>query len=125
MRDPNTVEIIDALSQFHGDDLARVMLNDGLSLAALIDVLLISPLKNHDAVKLITRALSSGDFIVTPDFGPVWHLKYFYDHPKSLRVVDIAVMTLDRGTIASTEIHLRLMPGDKIDQTKDRSNRPE
>ena len=112
MRDPNTVEIINALSQFHGDDLARVMLNDGLSLAALIDVLLLSPLKNHDAVKLITRALSSGDFIVTPDFGPVWHLKYFYDHPKSLHVVDIAVMTLDRGTIASTEIHLRLMPSD-------------
>jgi hypothetical protein len=38
------------------------MLNDGLSLAALIDALLRSPLKNQDAVKLITRALSSGDF---------------------------------------------------------------
>ena len=57
------------LRQDHGNDLARVMLNDGLSLAALIDALLRSPLKNRDAVKLITRALRSGDFIVTPDFG--------------------------------------------------------
>ena len=112
MRDPNTVEIINALSQFHGDDLARVMLNDGFSLAILIDALLRSPLKNRDAVKLITRALSSGDFIVTPDFGSPSHLKYFYDRPKSLHVVDIAVMTPDQGTIASTDIRLRLMPSD-------------
>ena len=72
------------------DDLARVMLNDGFSLAILIDALLRSPLKNRDAVKLITRALASGDFIVTPDFGSPSHLKYFYDPPKSLHVVDIA-----------------------------------
>jgi hypothetical protein len=104
--------IVNALRQVHGDDIARVMLNDGLSLAALIDALLRSPLKNRDAVKLITRALSSGDFIVTPDFGSLSHLKYFYDRPKSLHVVDIAVMTLDHGTIASTDIHLRLMPSD-------------
>jgi hypothetical protein len=113
MRDPNTVAaIVNALRQVHGDDLARVMLNDGLSLAALIDALSRSPLKNRDAVKLITRALGSGDFIVTPDFGTPSHLKYFYDPPKSLHVVDIAVTTLDRGTIASTDIHLRLMPDD-------------
>jgi len=94
MRDPNTVAaIVNALRQVHGDELARVMLNDGLSLAVLIDALLCSPLKNRDAVKLITRALSSGDFIVTPDFGSLSHLKYFYDRPKSLHVVDIAVTT--------------------------------
>jgi len=109
MRDPNTVAaIVNALRQVYGDDIARVSLNDGLSLAALIDVLLYSYPKNHDAIKLITRALSSGDFIVTPDFGPVWHLKYFYDRPRSLHVVDIAVMTLDQGTIPSTEIRLRM-----------------
>ena len=113
MRDPNTVAVIvNALRQVHGDDLARVMLNDGLSLDALIDALLCSPLKNCDAAKLITRALSFGDFIVTPDFGSPSHLKYFYDRPKSLHVVDIAVVTLDRGTIFSTDIHLRLMPSD-------------
>jgi hypothetical protein len=87
------------------------MLNDGLSLAALIDALLCSPVKNRDAAKLITRTLSSGDFIVTPDFGSPSHLKYFYDRPKSLHVVDIAVMTL-HGIIVSTDIHLRLMPSD-------------
>ena len=109
MRDPDIVAaIVNVLRQVHGDDLARVMLNDGVSLAALIDALLRSSLKNHDAVKLITRALSSGDFIVEPEFGPVSHLKYFYNGPKSLHVVDIAVMTPDR-VIASTEIHLRLM----------------
>jgi hypothetical protein len=113
MRDPNTVAaIVNALRQVHGDDLARDMLNDGLSLAALIDALSRSPLKNSDAVKLITRALSSGDFLVTPDFGSSSHLKYFYDRPKSLHVVDIAVMTLDRGTIASKDIRLRLVPSD-------------
>jgi hypothetical protein len=114
MRDPDTVAgIVNALRQVHGDDIARVMLNDGLSLAALIDAVLSSPLKNQDAVKLITRALRSGDFIVTPEFGSVTHVKYFYDRPKSLHVVDIAVLTLDHGTVASTDIRLRLMPIDE------------
>ncbi len=73
MRDPNTVAVIvNALRLVHGDDLARVMLNDGLSLAALIDALLLSPMKNRDAIKQIARLLSSGDFIVTPDFGFFW-----------------------------------------------------
>jgi hypothetical protein len=85
--------------------------DDGFALAILIDALLCSPLKNRDAVKLIARALSSGDFIVTPDFGSPSHLKYFYDPPKSLHVVDIAVTTLN-GTIASTDIRLRLMASD-------------
>jgi hypothetical protein len=112
MRDPNIVAaIVNALRQVHGDDLARVMLNDGFSLAILIDALLRSPLKNRDAVTLITRALGSGDFNVTPDLGSCSHLKYFYDRPKSLHVVDIAVMT-PHGTIASTDIRLRLMPSD-------------
>jgi hypothetical protein len=113
MRDPTAVAaIVKALRQVHGDDVARVMLKDGLSLAALIDALLRPPLKNRDAVKLITCALSSGDFIVTPDFDSPSHLKYFYDGPKSLHVIDIGVMTPDYGTIASTDIHLRLMPSD-------------
>ena len=112
MRDPNTVgAVVNVLRLVHGDDLARVMLNDGFSLAILIAALLRSPLKNRDAIKLITRALSSGDFIVTPDFGSPSHLRYFYDPPMSLHVVDIGVMTLN-GTIASTDIRLRLMPSD-------------
>jgi hypothetical protein len=87
--------------------LARVMLNDGLSLAALIGALLHRSLNKPRR----ERVLSSGDFIVAPDFGSPSHLKYFYDPPKSLHVVDIAVTTLN-GTIASTDIRLRLMPSD-------------
>ena len=87
------------------------MVNDGLSLAVLIDSLLRSPLKNSHSIKLIRRALSSGDFIVTPDFGSPSHLKYFYDPPNSLHVVDMAVATL-RGTIVSTDIRLRLTLSD-------------
>jgi len=90
MRDPSTVvAVVSILRQVYGDDLARTMLNDGVSLAVLIDASLRSPMKNRDAVRLITDALSSGDFIV-------------------MRVVDVAVVTLDRGTIDSPDIHLRL-----------------
>ena len=112
MRDPDTVAgIVSALRQVHGDGVARLLLNDGLSLAALIDALLRAPLRNPDAVKLIKRALSSGDFIVTPDLSrSPSHLKYVYDPPKSLHVVDVTLITLDHGTLASTDIHLRLMP---------------
>ena len=112
MRDPDTVAgIVSALRQVHGDGVARLLLNDGLSLAALIDALLRAPLRNPDAVKLIKGALSSGDFIVTPDFSSSpSHLRYVYDPPKSLHVVDVNLITLDYGTLASTDIHLRLMP---------------
>jgi hypothetical protein len=112
MRDPETVAaIVGALTQVHGDAVARILLNDGLSLAALIDALLRAPLKNPDAIKLVTRALSSGDFSVVPDFGgSPSHLKYVYDRAKSFHVVDIAVATLDYGMLASTDIHLRLLP---------------
>jgi hypothetical protein len=109
MRDPSMVAAVaGVLRQAHGDDLARMMLNDGFSLAVLIDALLRSSMKNRDAVRLLTEVLSSGDFIVTPNLGSTWHLKYFYDSPKSLRVLDVAVMTLHRGTIDSPDIHLRL-----------------
>jgi hypothetical protein len=112
MRDPETVAgIVSALRQVHGDGVARLLLNDGLSLAALIDALLRAPLRNSDAVKLIKGALSSGDFTVTPDVSSSpSHLRYVYDPPKSLHVVDVNLITLDYGTLASTDIHLRLMP---------------
>ena len=112
MRDPETVAgIVSALRQVHGDGVARLLLSDGLSLAALIDALLRAPLRNSDAVKLIKGALSSGDFIVTPDVSrSPSHLRYVYDPPKSLHVVDVNLITLDYGTLASTDIHLRLVP---------------
>jgi hypothetical protein len=77
----------------------------------LIDALLRGPLTNANVVKLIKRALSDGDFIVTPDLSrSPSHLRYVYDPPKSLHVVDVNVMTLEHGTLASTDIRLRLMP---------------
>lgn len=109
MRDPHTVAaIVRALRQVHGDDTARTMLTSGTTLAAMIDALLRSPLTNRDAAKLMTRALRSKDFIVSPDFSAMWHVKYVYDHPRSLNVVDLAVITLDHGTVASTDIRLLL-----------------
>ena len=84
------------------------MLTNGTTLAVLIDALLQSPLTNRDAVKLMTRALRSKDFIVTPDFSSMWHVKYVYDSPKSLNVVDLDVITLDHGAFSSTAIRLRL-----------------
>jgi hypothetical protein len=117
MRDPSTVSaIVGSLRQVHGDELARVMLNEGVSLAVLFDALSHSPLKNRDAVKLLTRALGSGDFIVTPNFGSPSHLKFFYDRPKSLDVVDISIVTLDGGIISSPEIRLRLTPSGNLRQ---------
>ena len=42
----------------------------------------------------------------------MWHIKYVYDRPKSLNVVDLAVITMNRGTVASTDIRLLLQVGD-------------
>jgi hypothetical protein len=109
MRDPHTVAaIVRALRRAYGDDTARAMLTKGTTLAAFIDALMHSPLTNRDAVKLMTRALQSDDFIVTPDFSSAWHIKYVYDRPASLNVVDLAVITMDHGTLASTDIRLLL-----------------
>jgi len=109
MRDPHTVAaIVRALRYVHGDDNARTMLTNGTTLAVLIDALLRSALTNREAVKLMTRMLRSSDFVVTPDFSSAWHIKYVYDRPKSLNVVDLAVITLDHGTFASTDIRLLL-----------------
>ena len=113
MRDPQTVAaIVSALRHVHGDDTARAMLTNGTTLAAMIDALLHAPLSNRDATRLMTRALRSRDFIVTPDRSPMWHIKYVYDRPKSLNVVDLAVITMNRGTVASTDIRLLLQVGD-------------
>ena len=112
MRDPQTVAaIVSALRHVHGDDTTRAMLTNGTTLAAMIDALLNSPLSNRDATRLMTRALRSKDFIVTPDLSSMWHIKYVYDRPKSLNVVDLAVITIDRGTFASTDIRLLLQIG--------------
>ncbi|MCP1970829.1 hypothetical protein [Bradyrhizobium elkanii] len=84
------------------------MLVEGMTLAALIDGVLSSPIKNSDAVRITARALASGDFIFTPDLGSLWRLKYIYAGPHSMDVVDMAIATPDE-TIASTAVRLRLL----------------
>jgi len=100
--------IVEVLRQSYGDDVARRLLQHGMTLEALISALLEAPLTDRDAARLMTAALRSGDFDITPDFtsGPS-HVKYVYEQPGSLRVIDIIMLTEDR-TYGSSEIRLRL-----------------
>jgi hypothetical protein len=109
MHDPGTVAaIVDALRRSYGDDIARFLLQGGMTLDALIEALLGAPLRNGDAARLMIAALQSGDFDITPDFtAEPSHVKYVYDPPGSLRVVDIIMLT-ERRTYTSSEIRLRL-----------------
>jgi|ERR1700756_1461976 hypothetical protein len=108
LRDPNTVEaILDALTQVDGDSIARLMLIQGMTLADLIASLLRAPIKNREAIKLVTRALGSGDFIVEPEIVGPSHIDYIYDPPGSLHVIDIAIDST-QGRLPSTDIRLRL-----------------
>jgi hypothetical protein len=109
MRDPHAVAmIVGALRRVHGDDLARLMLKDGTTLAVLIDALLRAEPRNHDAARLLSFALQSGDFDVVPDFAKATsHLKYIYDSPRSLQIADVVMLTKDR-CFGSAEIRLRL-----------------
>ena len=108
LRHPNVVAaMIDALSSVHGDSAAHLMLIHGTTLADLIGSLLRSPIKNPEAVKLITRALGSDAFLIEPDIAGASHIAYIYHPPGSLHVVDIAIDTT-QGTLASADIRLRL-----------------
>ena len=42
-RPEHMAAIVNALRRVHGDDIARIILNDGFSLATLIDAVLRSP----------------------------------------------------------------------------------
>ena len=83
------------------------MLVQGVTLADLINSLLRSPIKNGEAVKLVTHALGSGDFLIEPEIAGPSHIAYVYDPPGSLHVIDIAIDTT-KGKLASTGIRLRL-----------------
>jgi hypothetical protein len=100
--------IVGVLRQVHGDDTARLMLQDGMTLEALIDALLRAPLSDRDSARLMGAALESGDFVITPDFTTcVSHLKFIYAAPGSFRVRDIVMLT-EQGAFSSAEIGLRL-----------------
>jgi len=109
MHDPRAVAtIVDALRQVHGDEAARLMLQDGMTLEALIDALIRAPLSDRDSARLMRTVLESGDFDITPDFTTcVSHLKFIYDAPGSFRVRDIVILTEQRA-FSSAEIGLRL-----------------
>ncbi len=109
MRDPHAVgTIVDVLRWTYGDDQARLLLRDGISVEALIGALLSGPVSERDVARLITAALESGDFEMTPDFTTrPSHLKFIYDPPNSLRVVDIVMLT-ESQTFSSGDIWLRL-----------------
>ena len=107
MKNPDAIAVIvSALRHVHGDDIARMMLVEGMSLANLIDAMFSAPLAHRDAVRAMTDGLD--DFAITPDLGLIWHLKYVYgDQPGSLHVVDLEIATPD-GTLASRDVWLRL-----------------
>jgi hypothetical protein len=108
LKDPKTVAaIINVLRHVESDSVVRLMLIQGVTLADLINSLLRSPIKNRDAVRLVTQALGSGDFIVEPEIVGPSHITYIYDPPGSLHVVDMAIDTT-QGRLTSTEIRLRL-----------------
>ena len=109
MHDPRAVAaIVGALRQVHDDNTARLMLQDGMTLEALIDALLRAPLSDRDSARLMRAALESGDFDIAPDFTTyVCHLKFIYDAPGSFRVRDIVMLTEQRA-FSSAEIGLRL-----------------
>jgi len=109
MHDPRAVAtIVDALRQVHGDEAARLMLQDGMTLEALIDALIRAPLSDRDSARLMRTVLESGDFDITPDFTTcVSHLKFIYDAPGSFRVRDIVILT-EKRAFSSAEIGLRL-----------------
>ncbi|MBC9881483.1 hypothetical protein G8O24_29595 [Bradyrhizobium sp. INPA01-394B] len=105
LKNPDAIAVIvSALRDVHGDDIARMMLVEGMSLANLIDAMFSAPLTHREAVRAMTDGLD--DFVITPDLGLIWHLKYIYaDH--SLHVVDLEIATPD-GTLASKDVWLRL-----------------
>jgi hypothetical protein len=108
LKDPETVAaIIDAVTRVDGESIARLMLVHGVTLAELIASLLRSPIKNREAIRLVTQALGSGDFIVEPEIAGPSHIAYIYDRPGSLHVVDIAIDST-QGRLASADIRLRL-----------------
>ncbi|WP_367184942.1 hypothetical protein [uncultured Bradyrhizobium sp.] len=107
LKNPDAVAaIVAALRHVYGDEVARLMLIEGMSLANLIDAMSSGPLAHRDAIRAITDGLD--DFVISPDLGLMWHLKYVYgDEPGSLHVIDMEIAT-PNGTLASKDIWLRL-----------------
>lgn len=107
LKNPDAVaSIVASLRHVYGDEVARLMLVEGMSLANLIDAMFSAAPTHREAVRSITEGLD--DFIISPDLGLMWHLRYIYaDQPGSLHVVDMEIATPD-GTLSSKDVWLRL-----------------
>lgn len=107
LKNPDAIAaLVSVLRLVHGDEVARTMLQEGLSLATRIDTMFSAPIAHRDAVRYVASALD--DFAITPALGPVWHLRYLYDdQPGSFRVVDMEIAT-PAGTLSSNDLWLRL-----------------
>ena len=97
--------IVSILRQAHGDEAARVMLAEGVTLSTVLSALFSAPMSNRDAARTVARSLA--DFTISPDLGLMWHVRYVYDRPGSFNVADMEIRT-PTGTIASAELTLRL-----------------
>jgi hypothetical protein len=106
VRDPDAIRAITtALQQAHGDEAALAMLARGVTLATVLQAVLSGPMSNREAVRLIARSLS--DFAISPDVGPLFHVKYVYGRVGSFDVADMVVAT-PAGNITIAEVTLRL-----------------
>ncbi|MGY0574731.1 hypothetical protein ACTGJ9_029745 [Bradyrhizobium sp. RDM12] len=106
LKNPDAVAVlVTALRLTHGDEDARAMLVRGMSLAALIEAMFSAPVERRDAVRHVAAALDN--FVISPELGPVWHLRYVYESHGSFRVVDMEIAT-PTGTLSSKDILLRL-----------------
>lgn len=69
LKNPDAIAaLVSALRVVHGDEVARTMLQEGMSLATLIDTMFSAPIAHRDAVRYVASALD--DFAITPELGP-------------------------------------------------------
>jgi hypothetical protein len=106
LKNPDAIAaVVTALRLTHGDEMARAMLVGGMSLAALIEAMFSASIERRDAIRYVASALD--DFAISPEPGPVWHLRYVYESHGSFRVVDMEIAT-PTGTLSSKDVWLRL-----------------
>jgi hypothetical protein len=66
LKNPDAVaSIVAALRHVYGDEVARLMLVEGMSLANLIDAMFAAPLTRREALRAMTEGLD--DFIISPE----------------------------------------------------------
>jgi hypothetical protein len=78
LKNPDAVAaVVSALRHVHGDEAARIMLAEGVTLAKVLKAMFSAPIAHRDAVRFIADSFE--DFILSPDPGPLRHVKYVYE----------------------------------------------